>query len=182
MSAIAPGLLRPNTDEAFEYYFRYIRLVPDGNIVELAHQQLNELKQLFAGISEQVASEVHAPYTWTIKQVVGHLIDAERIFADRLHRFACGDFRPLPGMDQENYVKHCDYEVPTLPALVEELCLLRQANGMLLQRLKAEAWDHRGIASGHSITVRALAYALVGHITYHLQIVRQRLKAFSLKP
>ncbi|MBL8855385.1 MAG: DinB family protein [Planctomycetaceae bacterium] len=166
----------PEPDESFEYYHNYIRHVPPGNIVELAQKQIEDLRILFRKVSDTEAIKLHAPYTWTLKQVVGHLIDAERIFADRLHRFAAADLQPNPGMDQNDYINSFDYETPSLAILVDELVLCRQANVLLLQRLKPKAWDHRGVASGHPVTVRALAYILVGHIEYHLRIVRQRLQ------
>jgi hypothetical protein len=170
------ALTRPADDESFEFYHNYIRLVPPGNVIELAHDQVEELQREFRNVPEAEAMKLHAPYTWTIKQVVGHMIDAERIFSDRLHKFACGDFQPINGMEQEPYVANCDYETPSLQALVEELCYCRQANVLLLRRLKPAIWDNRGIASGNPVTVRALAFILVGHINYHLQIIRKRLK------
>lgn len=172
----------PASDEAAEYYFTYIRLVPAGDLLELAARQVSDVQDLLRGVTESESLRLHAPYTWTLRQVVGHLIDAERIFADRLHKFACGDLQPLPGMDQDLYVKNCDYQRPTLPALVEEWALCRRANVLLLTRLTDEAWDRRGVASGHSVTVRALAFMLVGHVTYHLRIIRQRLQADSDQP
>ncbi|MBL8891786.1 MAG: DinB family protein [Planctomycetaceae bacterium] len=166
----------PEPDESFEYYHNYIRHVPPGNVLDLAKQQIEELRAVFRRASETEATKLHPPYTWTLKQVVGHLIDAERIFADRLHRFAAADLQPIPGMDQNDYVNNFDYDSPSLAILVDELVLCRQANLLLLYRLKPAAWDHRGVASGHPVTVRALAYILVGHIEYHLRIVRQRLQ------
>jgi hypothetical protein len=166
---------RPGSDEYYEYYAKYIQLVPDGDLRGLAEAQIGELRSFFQGVSEQEATVLHAPYTWTIKQVLGHLIDAERIFGNRIHRFASGDFQPLPGMEQDPYVANNDYELPTLQSLLTELILCREANVLLLRRIKPQAWEHRGVASDHPITVRALAYVLVGHILHHLKIVAQRL-------
>jgi len=166
---------RPAEDEAVEFYWTYIRLVPEGDIKMIAAGQMDEVQALLSEVSESVALQQHPPYTWTIKQVVGHLIDAERIFANRLHRFACGDLQPLPGMEQDPYVANCDYVTPSLAALVAELTFCRQANSLLLERLTPAAWNQQKIASGHPVTVRALAYILVGHITYHLQILKKRL-------
>ena len=169
-ATIAP----PTTDEYFSYYGTYVNQVPAGDIRTLMETQVHEVREFFGQLSEAEASVLHAPYTWTIKQVVGHLIDTERIFAERLHHFAMRDPQPLPGMEQNDYVNAADYISPTLTALVEELLHLRQANSLLLRRLTPEAWQNRGTASGHSVTVRALAYMLVGHIYHHLHIVRQR--------
>lgn len=165
----------PATDEANEFYWTYIRLVPPGNLFELAEVQNQEVRDFFRQVTDEQASEVHSPYKWTIKQVVGHMIDTERIFADRLHRFACGEHQSLPGMDQEPYVASCDYATPTIESLVDELCCLRSANVSLMRRLKKSQWDLRGIASGQSVTVRALGFMLVGHVTYHMQIIKKRL-------
>ena len=168
-------LRTPDPGESFEYYHRYIRNVPSGNILDLARGQVEELRAVFDRVSECEATKLHQPFTWTLKQVVGHLIDAERIFVDRLHRFAAGDVQPIPGMDQNDYVNSFDYDSPSLGELVDELTLCRQANVLLLNRLKVSAWDQGGVASGHAVTVRALAYILVGHIEYHLKIVKRRL-------
>lgn len=165
----------PKPDEAFEFYSTYLRLVPNGNLFEMATDQIADLVRLSQSLSEESASVVHSPYQWTIKQVIGHMIDTERIFAGRLHRFACGDFQPLPGMDQEPYVANCDYSTPSIGDLIAELCDLRRANVRLMKRLKPDQWDHRGVASGHPVTVRALGYMMVGHIIYHMQIIDKRL-------
>lgn len=149
--------------------------MPDGDYYSLLEGQITELRSVLGNVNELDAMKLHPPYTWTLKQVTGHLIDGERIFADRLHRFASGDFQQLPGMDQDPYIANHDYVNPTLTALLEELIHLRQANVLFLRRIKPEAWDHRGVASNHSVTDRALAFILVGHIYHHLKIVRKRL-------
>lgn len=167
--------VRPKADEYFEYYDTYISKVPDGDVLELLKSQVIELKEFFASVPESESTRLHAPYTWTIKQVVGHLIDAERIFADRLHRFAMGDPQPQPGMDQDIYVAGGNYDSVALPALVEEFCLCRRANCLLIARLPEQAWDHRGVASGYEVTVRALAWMMAGHVIHHMRIVHKRL-------
>jgi len=166
---------RPEPHEAADFYWTYIRLVPSGDIIEISRQQVPLLQTLLADIPEADAMRLHPPYTWTIKQVVGHLIDTERVFASRLHRFACGDLQPLPSMQHDTYVANNDYVTPALPDLVAELIHCRQANTLLLKRIEPHAWDHRGVASGWEVSVRALAYMMVGHIVYHAQIIRQRL-------
>ncbi len=166
---------RPESEEYFEFYSNYVSQVPPGDFFQLLNGQVAELRGLFENVNEEQALTLHAPYTWTCKQVVGHLIDAERIFANRLHRFSAGDLQPLPGMDQGPYITNNDYVAPSLRSLVDELVHCRQANALLLRRIKPESWDNCGIASGHPITVRALAYILIGHINHHLKILRQRL-------
>lgn len=174
---ISPDLAsaRPGRDEYFEYYDTYVSKVPDGNIVQQLRCQVDELQAFFDRVSEEVAQQIHPPYTWTIKQVVGHLIDAERIFADRMHKFAMGDQQAQPGMDQDVYVAAVDYTNVSLSALVAELLHCRRANVLLVERLTAEAWKRRGFASGYEVSVRALAWMLVGHIIHHMQIVAKRI-------
>lgn len=167
----------PATDEHHEYYGTYIRLVPQGDLIEILEKQIADFRKVLDSVSDNDASRLHAPYTWTIKQVIGHLIDCERIFGNRMHRFASGDDQPLPGMDQNPYVANNDYDSPTLGTLVDELEYCRRANVLLLRRIKPESWSYRGNADGNPISVRAIAYILAGHITYHLEIVRKRLGA-----
>lgn len=174
MSKATPAR-RPELDEAAEFYWTYIRLVPAGDVIEIARDQVPQLQALLANVSEAEAMRLHPPYTWTIKQVTGHLIDTERVFAGRLHRFACGDLQPLPSMQHDSYVANSDYLTPPLTDLLAELLHCRQANSLLLKRIDPSAWDNRGIASGSEVTVRALAFMMVGHICYHAQIISQRL-------
>ena len=160
--------------EYAEYYNTYISLVGDNDIVAQMEDQVRDLGTISEQISEEEASIIHAPYTWTIKQVVGHLIDAEHVFSYRALRFASGDFQPLVGMDQNPWVANSDYDSPSFKDLMDELAHLRMANILLFRRIKPEAWDHRGLADNKEITVRALAFCMVGHITHHLNIIKKR--------
>jgi hypothetical protein len=168
--------IRPPTDSEYaEFYGLYIGRVPDGDIVEFLELQLEQFQAVLGSIDEQSASVIHDPYTWTIKQVVGHLIDAERVFGYRALRFASGDDRAIPGMEQNAWVENSDYVTPTLSALVDELAYSRRANLCFFKRLRADAWDRKGTADGKEMTVRAIAYCLVGHITHHLEIIKSRI-------
>ncbi len=166
---------RPTSDQYFEYYHTYIRLVPDGDIIETASAQLERVAGILTDIYEDDSQVIHAPYMWTIRQVLGHIIDVERIFADRLHRISSGDPQPQPGMDQDLYVNGQDFSSPTLAALADEWQLLRRANLLLLKRIRSDAWSIQGSASGYPVTVRALAWMLVGHVSHHMKIVCKRL-------
>jgi uncharacterized damage-inducible protein DinB len=166
---------RPTSDEYFEFYHTYIRLVPDGHIIETASAQLERVSGILADVSEDDSKVIHAPYTWTIRQVLGHIIDAERIFADRLHRISSGDPQPQLGMDQDLYVNGQDFATPLLSSLAEEWQSLRRANILLMSRIRIDAWSFIGSASGYPVTVRALAWMIVGHVTHHMNIVCKRL-------
>lgn len=166
---------RPSENDYAKYYFTYIGKVPDGDIIEQLENQITEFRSTLDTIEESNASVLHEPYTWTIKQVVGHLIDCERTFGYRALRFGCGDLRPILGMEQNEWVNNTDYDSPTLAELVFELELSRRSNLCFFRRLKPEAWDWKASADGNDMSVRALAFCLVGHITHHLDIVRQRI-------
>lgn len=172
---VANHVRRPDRDEYFEYYDKYIQQVPPGEFFAVLSAQTSELETFLRTVTESEATVLHAPYTWTLKQVVGHLIDVERIFSDRLLRIASGDEQPQPGMDQDLYVRNSDYEAPTWSALVDELLHCRRANVLLLNRLTPTAWDRHGTASGYPVTVRALAWMLIGHVEHHAAIMRKRL-------
>lgn len=168
------SLRRPFSDEYNEYYQGYLDCVPEGDLFETLENQIGYFQDVFGKISDEEASKLHDPYTWTIKQVAGHLIDAEKLFGWRAHRFGCGDETPLPGMEQNPYVDAIDYTQISLAELADELEHTRRSNFSFLKRLSSESWDRTGTADGNSITVRALAYMLVGHINYHMRIVEKR--------
>lgn len=167
-------LRRPSPDEYKEYFSSYIDCVPEGELFEMLESQIEHFQNALAKISDEEASVLHEPYTWTIKQVVGHLIDSEKLFGWRAHRFGCGDDTPLPGMEQNPYVEAIDYSKTRLPELANELEYTRRSNVSFLRRLSNEAWDRVGTADGNPITVRALAYLLVGHINHHMRIAEKR--------
>jgi hypothetical protein len=166
---------RPGAGEFRDYYAGYIAKMPEGDLLNILESQIGALLEVLEDVDEATASISPTPGRWTIKQVVGHLVDCERIFANRMHRFASGDLQPLPGIDQDLYVANNDYDTPALADLLDELILLRRANLYLLRRLRPESISHKGTADGHPVTVRALAWMLGGHVTHHLDIVRQRL-------
>ena len=166
---------RPLAAEYAEYYGLYIDRVPNGDILELLENQIAEFTGVLSAVSEEQAGVLHAPYTWTIKQVVGHLIDVEKVFGYRSHRFACNDLRPILGMEQNGFVNSLDYESPLLSDMVDELKCSRRSNRHFLKRIPETAWSLKGTVDGNVISVRAIAYILVGHVIHHLEIIRKRL-------
>jgi len=172
MSATAPA--RPEADEYASFYETYVSLVPEGEVVETLRRQSEEVSALLAGIAEERAAYAYAPGKWSIKQVVGHVIDAERIFSYRAMAIARGERAALPGMDQDEYMAGADFDARTLADLAEEFSHLRRSNVLMLRGLSATAWSRRGTASGHEVTVRALAYIIAGHAAHHLQVLRTR--------
>jgi len=170
------GILeRPGADEYAPYYGAYIDKIADGDIRELLERQISEFVDVLSEISEEQAGVLHAPYSWTIKQVVGHLIDVEKVFGYRAHRFACNDLRPIMGMEQEDFVAGLDYTKPLLSDLIVELKCTRRSNLLFFKRIPDTAWSLYGKADGNTVSVRAAAYILVGHIAHHLEIIKKRI-------
>jgi uncharacterized damage-inducible protein DinB len=172
MSAPAPA--RPESNEYASYYEKYVSLVPDADLVETLERQGAETLALLRGLSEEQGAHRYEPGKWSVKQLVGHVNDTERIFAYRVLAVGRGDTQPLPGMDQEDYMAGVDFDARTLSDLADEFEAVRSATLHLLRHLSAEAWARRGTASGHEVTARAVAYILAGHGAHHVRILRER--------
>jgi uncharacterized damage-inducible protein DinB len=168
--AIAP----PETSEYAPYYGRYISLVQSDDILPTLQKQLSVTKALLSSLSEQQANRRYAPDKWSIKQVLGHLIDSERIFAYRALRIARADQIPLEGFEQDDYVRAGNFESRSLSDLLEEYETVRAATVTLFRNLDAAAWSRHGIANNNQVTVRAVAYIIAGHEVHHMQIVTSR--------
>ena len=165
----------PTEGEYNPYYQQYIGKCDAENFFSDFESQPLELKQLLGGLSEEAVSKLHDPYTWTLKQVVGHLIDCERIFSTRLLRIAVGDETPIPGIDQNIYVSNLDYGQVSMSDLLEEFAHLRASNVLLASRLTEDSLQRMGVASESPISARANLFILVGHVKYHAEIIERRL-------
>jgi hypothetical protein len=165
---------RPQPGEYASDYQRYIDLAIEDDVVAALDAQSHETATLLAGISEQQAAHRYEPDKWSVKQLVGHVIDGERIFAYRALRIARGDTTPLPGFDQDPYVANAASDDRPIADLAEEFAVLRKANVMMFRALPEEAWSRAGTASDNAITVRALAFILLGHERHHARILRER--------
>ncbi len=165
---------RPETDEFDSYYERYISLVADGDIISALKNQIAETLGLLAEISAEKADFRYAEGKWSVKELVGHMIDTERIFAYRALRIARGDRTPIEGYEQDDYIKNAEFSKCNLEDLAEEFALVRRANVLMFQNLSETAWHRRGTANEKEISVRALAYISAGHEIYHAGILKER--------
>jgi uncharacterized damage-inducible protein DinB len=165
---------RPEAAEYAPYYGKYISLVPERDVLVSLAQQLDETLALLASISEAQADYRYAPDKWSIKQLLGHLIDTERIFGYRALRFARNDDTPLSGFEQDEYVSHASFDEYALADLASEFEHVRRSNLLLFKHLSAEAWGRTGKASDSEVSVRALAYIIAGHELHHVEILRNR--------
>ncbi len=164
----------PDRTEAAEYYFTYIDKVPGGDIIRILETQQAQTLALLGGISEEKSMSRYAPDKWTIRQVLNHINDTERLFVSRALWFARGFDSPLPGFDQDIAVAAAAADERTLSRHVEEFRTIRAATLSLFTNLPAEAWSRQGIASENPFTVRALAYITAGHVTHHTRIIEER--------
>jgi uncharacterized damage-inducible protein DinB len=165
---------QPETTEYNPYYGKYLSLVPEGDVVATLSRQLEDTLSLLRGLSEEQADSRYAPDKWSIKEVVGHVLDTERIFGHRAFRFARNDQAALPGYEQDDYVRAGNFGKRQLSELADEFEHVRRANLLLLRSLDDEAWLRRGVANDSEVSVRALAYILAGHETHHKQIIREK--------
>ncbi|MDB4907899.1 MAG: DinB-like domain protein [Gemmatimonadetes bacterium] len=169
-----PTLTRPNDDEYLSYYGKYISLVPDGDVVAMLAQQLDDTESLLASIGEEGSMHRYAEGKWSVKEVVSHVSDTERIFAYRALRFARADATPLPGYDENAYAPMAGADARPLDALVAELRAVRRATVATLQGFPPEAAQRRGSANGAQMSVRALAWTIAGHELHHRNVLRER--------
>jgi hypothetical protein len=165
---------RPASDESDAWYHGYIAKVPGENVPELLRAQLLEVERLLGPLDDQAALARYAPGKWSVKEVLGHLADVERVMAYRLLRVSRGDTTPLPSFDENAYVPAGRFDEIPLAALIDGFGMARRSSIALVDTTPTECWVLRGVASGKTISARALAYILVGHVTHHLGVLRER--------
>jgi hypothetical protein len=165
---------RPEAGEYLPYYGTYIARVPAGDVAEILDAQQASTQRLLAPLGEARARHRYAPDKWSVKEVIGHLADAERVFAYRALRFARADESPLTGFDEKAYVPVADFDRRTLTSLLAEFAAVRAATLVLLTSLDEAAWLRRGTANGAGVSVRALACIIAGHELHHVAILRER--------
>ncbi|HKO98980.1 MAG TPA: DinB family protein [Pyrinomonadaceae bacterium] len=167
-------MTRPQPNEAAPYYSNYINLVPEGDIVQILEQQLDDTTAFLAEISEATSLVRYAPDKWTLRELLNHVNDTERVFVFRAMWFARGFNEPLPSFDQEIGVNGAGANEVSWATQVEEFRHIRKATIALFRSLPEQAWQRSGIASDNSVTVRALAYITAGHVSHHANVIRDR--------
>jgi len=165
---------RPTVDECGPYYFTYIQLVPDGDIVRTLQTQHADIHLLLKNMTDARASTHPAPGEWSIKEVLAHLSDTERLFSFRALWFARGEQSALPGMEPNPWVAITDANARAMSDLLAEFDHVRAASIALFANLDTAAWQRRGTASGNVISVRALAWIIAGHELHHNRSLREQ--------
>jgi len=167
-------MTKPDSIEYAPYFEKYISLVPEGEIVVTLGKQLENTLGLLRGLNEAQGDLRYATGKWSVKEVVGHIIDTERIFAHRAFRFARNDATPLAGFDENSYAANAGFGSRSLDSLAEEFEHVRKSSVYLFKYLAGDSWLRRGVANDNEVSVRALAYIIAGHELHHVGILRSR--------
>jgi uncharacterized damage-inducible protein DinB len=167
-------IARPEPDEYAPYYERYISLVRGTDLLTTLDAQRRETVLLLCGREERDGDIRCAPGKWSVKEVLGHLCDSERIFAYRALRISRADRTPIEGFEQDDYVRNGPFAQSPLAEMIEEYIAVRRASLSLLRNLEEAAWVRRGTANGKEVSVRALGYIIAGHELHHRRILEEK--------
>ena len=165
---------RPQPDEHAPYYSRYIERVPEGDLLDDLAAQSEVVAAAFLGLLPEKVDFRYAPGKWTPREMLGHMIDGERVMAFRALWFARADPNPLPGFEEDDWAAAAHHGDVPLADLVDEWRAARASHVQLFRHLPAEVWTRRGVANGQPVSVRALAYIQAGHARHHLAILEER--------
>ncbi|QWU14749.1 DinB superfamily protein [Paenibacillus sophorae] len=166
---------RPLRGEYAESNEKYLKLVPEkGELADVLLEQSKAAFALFEGLTEEQGNYRYAPEKWSLKQLLGHLTDSDRIFSYRVLRISRGDQTSLPGYDENDFVNAAGFDSYSLEELIGQFKASRQSTLALLAAIPEEAWTRKGSSNGHRITARAQACLLIGHELHHLNIIKER--------
>jgi len=165
---------RPLQTEYAPYYESYISQVSESDIMPVLRSQMDELDVLLGRVEPAQETHRYAEGKWSVREIIGHLIDAERVFGHRAFCIARGEQQNLPGFDQNDYMTTAPYDRVDLEDLLSELRLIRLGNIAMLRTLDEEAWSRTGNANGNQVTVRALAFIMAGHVRHHMNVLREK--------
>lgn len=165
---------RPGQEEYKPYYERYIGLVPEGDIIKILKKQIKEFENLCKSISPKKSLYSYAPGKWTVREVIGHIIDTERVMAYRALSFARNGHNDLPGFDQDEFARSSNYNDIRFKDIIEEFNAVRTASIYFFEGLSEEAAERSGVANNNPVTVRALAYIMAGHVIHHIKVIKEK--------
>jgi hypothetical protein len=165
---------RPEKSEYNPYYEKYVSLIGESELIDALEQQPTELLSLLGNLDEEKGKYAYADGKWTIKEMLSHLIDGERIFGYRVLRISRGDETPIEGFEQDGYIENSHANERTFDDLLEELALQRKANLRMLKNLDDQGWTRLGTASENPVSVRALGFIMAGHVRHHMNILRSK--------
>jgi len=166
--------MRPLKNDYAEYYHKYIQELKSDNILEILEEQLNSNLELFNRISEEKANYRYAEGKWSIKELLGHMLDTERIFAYRALCIARGEKQDLPGMEQDDYVKEANFDKRQFTDIVKEYELVRKSNLQLFRSFSEKELSRRGLANDNEVTVLAIMFIIAGHEFHHIKVLKEK--------
>ena len=165
---------RPETNEFAPYYNTYVSLIEGDNVLPVLDAQTAELRAIFSQTPEEKGTYAYAEGKWTLKEMLSHIIDGERIFAYRVLRISRGDETPIEGFEQDDYIATSNANNRSFADLLDEFDLQRRSNLLLVNNLSDENASRMGTASGVAISARALTYIMAGHVTHHVGVLKER--------
>lgn len=165
--------MKPKAGDYNSYYQTYIDKLPDENIFSILENQQDALGDFLNSIDEKKSNFRYAEGKWNIKQVIGHVIDGERVFTFRIHAISRNEKQSLPGFEQDDYIEAGNYSERSFEDIKNEFLLMRKANLVFYKSLTDEMISKKGNANGSDITVNALLYIIAGHAEHHLQVIRE---------
>ena len=171
MTAMLP---RPSPGDAAPYYFGYIDLVPKGDVLDILARGVADTRRALADVGPERETYRYAPGKWSIRELIGHIVDAERVFGNRAFHIGRGDAAPLPSMEQDDYVRTAGADLRPLADLLDELDLARRSHLRLFQGFDADAWERVGTAANVTFRTRAFPFILAGHELHHRRILEER--------
>ncbi len=171
---ITPAYLSPESGEYPAYYSGYYSKMPGGDVFKLLESQPQALDALVGGLNVTQQLFRYADDKWSVKEVVGHLVDTERIFSTRALRIMRADVAPLPGYDQNAYVDSGEFDNRSMASILTEFGALRRSNVLFLEGQSPDVYARRGIASDRPVSVRAIVVVMAAHVEHHMAILRER--------
>lgn len=166
--------MRPEPSEYRPYFDTYISLIPGDRVVPVLMQQLEPFLERFGSLTEEQGGFRYAPDKWSVREVIGHLIDTERVFGYRALWIARGETMPLPPFEQDGFVRTAGHDKVPIVELVDEFCALRESHLLMFNHLPREAWTRIGTVSGHPLSTRAVAFIMAGHVIHHMGLLQER--------
>jgi len=166
--------LRPQAGEYAPYYEKYLTLVQSNDILATIEDQRRQMLLMLSGRGEPDGDLRYAPEKWSVKEVLGHINDTERIMSYRALRISRGDVAPIEGFEQDDYVRNGPFARRSLEDLIEDYIAVRRATVSLFRNLDEVAWTRRGVANKNEVSVRALAYIIAGHEVHHRRILEEK--------
>jgi hypothetical protein len=166
--------MRPSASECFSYFERYVSLVPEGDVLAALRNQVNAVQSAFGTLTEERAGFRYSEGKWSAREVLGHIIDAERVFGYRALCIARGEILSLPSFDENAYAAAAGHDRSPLPELVEEFCELRRSHIHMLRHLDDAAWQRVGRVDEHPTSTRAMAFITAGHVRHHAAVLSER--------